>query len=90
MVKVQFTRTSVEKYKLLLNGIRKEVNRFLDALVKDSITPNNLNQILEHEGTILYSKKCGEIYVLLAKFKNDWVIFDFLTTQEYKKIGAFT
>ena len=90
MAKVGFIKGAEEKYKLLMNGIKGSVDNFIKELVEEKIKIEDLTLFLERKehNFKIYSKNLEKIYVILNKGEKDniWIIFDFLTPQEFNRI----
>lgn len=94
MGEVSLTKRASEKYKLLLNGIKESVNKFLDNLSDDKIKIQDLKMIpsLKSNNITFYYRKYESMYVILVPLKKistgkyDWLILDFLTTDEFSVV----
>ena len=87
MVEINFTKNAVQKYKLLVNGIKKSIDIFLNNLKSGKIINEDLHDITptDDDDKIFY-KKVGDLHLIIAKTKNSWFILDFLTEEEIRKI----
>ena len=88
MIEIRFANTAAEKYKYLINGIKKQVDDFLVNLSNGKIKAVSLMKLRPMSGRIrtFYFKKIGSLYIILAPEDGDWFIVDFLTESEFRKI----
>lgn len=84
MTEVVFSKTTEQKYDLLDREIRRAVNSFFDKLLDNDISARDLKVAFKDNGTTIYAKKCGSIYIILLKDCDEWLILDLLTLQEFR------
>lgn len=84
MARVGFVTGAREKYELLTNGIKKDVDGFLKELVEDKVKAEEL-EVFSRKNSI-YHKDCGKMVIILTMQDDEWIILDFLTSTEFKDI----
>ena len=86
MADLKATEKAIEKYNLLVNGSKNEVDRLFQSIAENRLNESELIRIKSKSQISFFYKKCGDTYIVLAKESNFWGFMDVLAKKEVEDL----